>query len=60
MSKLLTCFMFILLVGIVFLKITTHYCFSPVGLGLFVTTIVSLIVIYKHGFNRNFTNRFPY
>lgn len=60
MSKLLTCFMFILLVGIAFLEITTHYCSSPVGLGLFVTAIVSLVVIFKHGFRRNLTNRFPY
>lgn len=60
MSKILTCFMFILLVGIAFLQITVPYCFSPLGVFLFVTVIVSLIIIYKFDFKTNITNRFPY
>lgn len=60
MSKILTCSMFILLVGIAFLEITVPYCFSPVGIFLFVTAIVSLIIIYKFDFKKNMTNRFPY
>lgn len=60
MSKILTCLMFILLVGIAFLEITVPYCFSPVGIFLFVTAIVSLVIIYKFDFKKNMTNRFPY
>lgn len=60
MSKILTCFMFILLVGIAFLQITIPYCFSPVGIFLFVTAVVSLVIIFKFDFKKNMTNRFPY
>ena len=60
MSKILTCSMFILLVGIAFLEITVPYCFSPVGIFLFVTTVVSLVVIYKFNFKKKISHRFPY